>query len=199
MANGAIIRTQKNRIKREGVKAIMAKLMVRGYTYRQMKEEIDLQQGGSISLGTISKFARELIQEWRDSRAEDVKDIKEAELQALNEVIKEGWEAWERSKDTYTRKSAVRSSKEGTDPRNPSAEGDQASVTQRQEEVVQFGDPRYLNIVNEALDKRRKLLGANEPERHEITGKGGAPLFSKYTDEELDARIKALEDINERC
>ena len=43
-------------------------------------------------------------------------------------------------------------------------------VEQQKEEVICYGDPRYLDLINKLLVERRKLLGLYKPEQHELAG-----------------------------
>ena len=43
-------------------------------------------------------------------------------------------------------------------------------MEQQREEVICYGDPRYLEVVHKNLIERRKLLGLYSPEKKEISG-----------------------------
>ena len=43
-------------------------------------------------------------------------------------------------------------------------------VEQQKEEIICYGDPRYLDIIHKLLIERRKLLGLYAPEKREISG-----------------------------
>lgn len=45
-----------------------------------------------------------------------------------------------------------------------------------------------------SLDSITQMLGYNAPTKHELMGKDGKDLFAKMTDDELDDKIKELED-----
>ena len=40
----------------------------------------------------------------------------------------------------------------------------------------QYGDPRFLKIALECVERRCKLLGLDAPEKHQHTGADGRPL-----------------------
>ena len=47
---------------------------------------------------------------------------------------------------------------------------DAVRMEQQREEVVGFGDPRYLDIVHKCGIERRKILGLYSPEKKDING-----------------------------
>ena len=88
----------------------------------------------------------------------------------IREVIKEAWAAWDKSKTDYERKKAKQQGIPGGD--GESGEGGVVTVKmeQQKEEVICYGDPRYLEVIHKNLVERRKLLGLYSPEKKEVTG-----------------------------
>ena len=43
-------------------------------------------------------------------------------------------------------------------------------MKQTSEDVVSYGDPRYLEVINRLLMERRKLLGLYSPEKMDVSG-----------------------------
>ena len=157
---------------------IIAQLYKRGYSYRQMQEEVkarlDLQ---SYSLRTVHKDVQALLEEWRGTRIENIDHAVQLELERIDDIIREAWEAWEKSKQdadkTRTKQTGV--------PRQPDEEegnggsrGDGEIVTiqleRTSEEQTNCGDPRYLEVIHKNLTERRKLLGLYSPEKREVSG-----------------------------
>lgn len=152
---------------------IIAGLYKRGYSYREIREEVmsrlDLQ---SYSLRTVHKDVQALLTEWRETRIENFDHAVQLELERLDEIIKEAWAAWDKSKNDYEKKKA----KQLGIPNGGDDDGEGAGgvitvkMEQQREEVVCYGDPRYLEIVHKALTERRKLLGLYSPEKKEVSG-----------------------------
>lgn len=153
---------------------ILSTLYKRGYSYREMRSEVmarlNLQ---SYSLETLKKDIDSLLEEWRETRIEDLDLALQLELERIDNLVKEAWEAWERSKESYKK---VKGTQEGI-PGTPDGEGDgQASeiittkMKQTSEDVVSYGDPRYLEVINRLLMERRKLLGLYSPEKMDLSG-----------------------------
>lgn len=150
---------------------IIAQLYKRGYSYREIREEVmarlDLQ---AYSLQTVHKDVNRLLAEWRETRIDNTDLAVQLELERIDEVIKEAWAAWEKSKTDYERKKAKQQGIPGGDAE--SGEGGVVTVKmeQQKEEVICYGDPRYLEVIHKNLVERRKLLGLYSPEKKEITG-----------------------------
>lgn len=151
---------------------IIAGLYKRGYSYREIRNEVmarlDLK---SYSLETVHKDIGRLLKEWRDTRIENFDHTVQLELERIDEIIKEAWAAWDKSKTDYERKKA----KQQGIPGGGSENGENGGVVtvkmeQQREEVICYGDPRYLEVVHKNLIERRKLLGLYSPEKREISG-----------------------------
>lgn len=154
---------------------IIAGLYKRGYSYREIREEVmsrlDLQ---SYSLRTVHKDIQQLLEEWRETRIENFDHAVQLELERIDEIIKEAWAAWDKSKTDYERKKAKQQGIPGGGSENGENGENGGVVTvkmeQQREEVICYGDPRYLEVVHKNLIERRKLLGLYSPEKREISG-----------------------------
>ncbi len=155
---------------------IVAQLYKRGYSYREIREEVmarlDLE---TYSLRTVSKDVNRLLEEWRETRIENFDHSVQLELQRIDDMIKEAWEAWDKSKEDYTQKSSkqkgipgMKDDDEGNDGRPP--EVLTISMEQTAKEFIKYGDPRYLELIHKLSIERRKLLGLYSPEKREISG-----------------------------
>ena len=158
---------------------IVAQLYKRGYSVRKIRDEVmrrlDLP---TYSLQTVQKDIRSLLDEWRESRIEDMDDALELELQRIDETVRELWEQWEKSKEDYERK------RKGTPQRQPnnqagqnqqqqSRQGDRMQtlfVEEKTQNVVGLGNPAYIAEIRQQLAERRKLLGLYAPEKKDVQG-----------------------------
>lgn len=163
-------------------RTLIAQLLKRGYTCREMAEEIkarlDLKTCCPATVAADIKF---LLEEWRQTSLLSTAEYVQLELQRIDDIIKEAWEAWDKSKTTYERKKATQ---HGV-PTNPNGGGnsDDNSITmtgiaQSSELVSPSGDPRYLDIIHKATIERRKLLGLYAPEKKDVTSNGNAIMQS---------------------
>lgn len=150
---------------------IVAKLYKRGYSIRKIREEVmrrlDLP---TYSLQTVHKDVRTLLDEWRESRLDDLDDALELELQRIDDTVRELWEQWEKSKTDYSK---TESKQKGS----PSRDKDTGQTTirtfqteRKETEVVSLGNPAYISEIRQQLAERRKLLGLYAPEKKDVQG-----------------------------
>lgn len=106
-----------------------------------------------VSQSQISRDIGELVKRWRASSLANVEEAKTKELERLYQLEKEAWEAWSRSQeDAETRIT-----------RN----GEKGSSEERRIEG-RVGDPRFLDDVLKCIEQRRKILGLDAPDKHQI-------------------------------
>lgn len=150
---------------------IVAKLYKRGYSIRKIRDEVmrrlDLP---TYSLQTVHKDIRTLLDEWRESRLDDLDDALELELQRIDDTVRELWEQWEKSKTDYRK---TESKQKGS----PSRDKDTGQTTirtfqteRKETEVVSLGNPAYISEIRQQLAERRKLLGLYAPEKKDVQG-----------------------------
>ena len=150
---------------------IVAKLYKRGYSIRKIRDEVmrrlDLP---TYSLQTVHKDVRTLLDEWRESRLDDLDDALELELQRIDDTVRELWEQWEKSKTDYSK---TESKQKGS----PSRDKDTGQTTirtfqteRKETEVVSLGNPAYISEIRQQLAERRKLLGLYAPEKKDVQG-----------------------------
>ena len=150
---------------------IVAQLYKRGYSVRKIRDEVmrrlDLP---TYSLQTVHKDVRTLLDEWRESRLDDLDDALELELQRIDDTVRELWEQWEKSK---TDSSKTESKQKGS----PSRDKDTGQTTirtfqteRKETEVVSLGNPAYISEIRQQLAERRKLLGLYAPEKKDVQG-----------------------------
>lgn len=109
------------------------------------------QQQIAINLGvhqsTISRDMKEILAEWRESAIRDFDEARQIELNRLFKIEAELWAAWEKSKQDAT---------------SETEEISQAGKRTTKKKEGQTGDPRYLSLVFQCIDKRTKLLGLDQ-------------------------------------
>ena len=155
---------------------ILSGLYKRGYSYREMRSEVMTRLNlKSYSLETVKKDIDSLLEEWRSTRIEDLDLALQLELERIDALIKEAWDAWEKSKESYKK---IKNAQKGV-PGAPEIDEDgnekpgqiiTTEMRQNSEDVVSYGDPRYLEVINKLLIERRKLLGLYKPDQHEVSG-----------------------------
>lgn len=151
---------------------IIAKLYKRGFSYREMQNEVkarlDLE---TYSLRTVHKDVNRLLEEWREMRIENFDHNVQLELERIDELIKEAWEAWDRSKTNITQRSTKQKGVPNVNEETRQRESlSVLLMEQTAKEINQYGDPRYLDLVHKLLCERRRILGLYSPEKHDVSG-----------------------------
>jgi len=127
----------------------VVELYVKGLPQYKIAAEI------GVSQQQISHDLKEIHKRWRDNTTLSLDDYKQKELQKLDRIETEYWNAWEESKAAQ-KKMMQRTG------------GPQEIKEMRQEDSA--GDPRYLEGVLKCSDRRSKLLGLDAPVKTEVTG-----------------------------
>lgn len=155
----------------QGRLEIVAKLYKRGYSYRQIQAEVMKRLAlPTYSLKTVNRDIHFLLDEWRETRLEDMDKALQLELERIDDTVRELWEQWEKSKEDYTRTTNTR---KGT-PKRDEQTGQQSintyGVETKAMNVVGLGNPSYIAEIRAQLAERRKLLGLYAPEKKDISG-----------------------------
>jgi hypothetical protein len=109
-----------------------------------------------------------------------VRDFDQAiteELARIDQLEREAWGEWERSKTVREKSKTTKAQRQ---------KGDES--TAQLEREGRLGDPRYLERVAWCIERRIKLLGLDAPERRELSGPGGGPIqvaAASLSDEDL--------------
>lgn len=169
---------------------IVAQLFKRGYSYAEIRREVMARLNlKTYSLSTVCRDVNMLLEEWRKCRIDNLDHALQLELQRIDDLIKEAWEAWEKSKEDGVERS---SKQKGVPLPNNDGENGVATISmeQTQKEVHPCGDPRYLDMIHKLLMERRKLLGLYAPEKREYDHRGGVSV--NMTRDEIAEELKRL-------
>jgi hypothetical protein len=146
-------------------RADVARLYLMGWTQAAIgvKWEVSQQQ--------ISEDIKAVRAEWMESRKASYDQWIAQELARIDVIEANAWEQWARScQDAVTVKTA-----QGT--------GGETGWT-KDERIVseQPGDPRFLTVALNCVERRSKLLGLDAPERHQhgLTTDDAQSLARKY-------------------
>lgn len=185
---------KQNQIKQARLE-IVAQLYKRGWSLRKIQAEVmrrlDLP---TYSLNTVHRDIRCLLDEWRESRLDDMDDALQLELSRIDDTVRELWEQWEKSKTDYTKTAR----KQKGSPQRDNQTGETTIRTYHTErtetEVIRLGDPSYIAEIRQQLAERRKLLGLYAPEKKNIQG---SMSFASFLMESgaLDEAEKQAEEI----
>lgn len=181
-----IIPHQSAKQAKEARLVIVGELYKKGYTYRQIREEVMNSTGKkTYSLDTVKNDVDSLLAEWRKTRIDDVDMAIQLELAAIDRQLIELWQAWDRSKTDHKVKSKKQSGvaikDKGASVITPDGDVEEdegknkivtRSIEQTEKDEVNFGDPRYQDLINKLRMERRKLLGLYAVDKSELTLKG---------------------------
>ena len=120
---------------------------LRGDTQMVIAERLGLSQG------QISRDLAKIQRRWRESSLVDINEAKQRELERIDVLEREYWQAWENSKGEQQRSTA---SKQG--------ELSRAQIVKYES----AGDPRFLAGVQWCVEQRCKILGLYAPLRSEV-------------------------------
>lgn len=149
---------------------IISELYKKGNSYRDIRREVMTRLNlECYSLQTVHKDVQRLLEEWRKERLDNTDQALQLELTRIDDLVKEAWAAWEKSKTDYTQKTAKQKGLPSTDE-GGNDEIITVQLEQGSKEFVCTGDPRYLELINKLLIERRKLLGLYAPEKKELSG-----------------------------
>lgn len=185
----------KNRLSKANMDAtlrqnIVAELYRHGYTYREMRDEVmrrlDLER---YSLQTVHRDVQAILAEWRQMRNLNIEELQQLELQRIDEMIKEAWAAWEKSKTDYEKKRSKQYGKPAESIFGGGEGGiETTGLEQSKEEMVMCGDVRYLELINKLSVERRKILGLYAPEKRALVDTEGKDILPKIRIEVIDSR-----------
>lgn len=152
---------------------IVSQLYKRGYTIRSIRAEVMRRLDiSTYSLSTAHNDIRTLLDEWRESRLDNMDDALQLELARINATEVELWEQWEKSKGDYTKTQRKRKGAPQRDSNNTGGDGNirTFSVEEKTQNVVGLGNPAYIAEIRQQEAERRKLLGLYAPEKKDVQG-----------------------------
>lgn len=158
----------KTKEQKDEIKNYLSKLYYQGTSFRGMSRWISDNTDYTADHKTCKRYIDEILEEWHVERIADVDKWITAELKGLNEVEREAWEAWEKSKKdrtkSVTRKRGAKA-KRGNDIIT-------TGIEQYDEVISGAGDPRFLEIIKDCKLQRLMYLTKgtfNHPEGGNVT------------------------------
>ncbi len=142
-------RKKRTKAEREEALIVVARMFRQGYTHNEIAKVCEVSRPQVIyDLKTLHK-------RWSERTTLDLDVIKRGELEKLDLLEREAWQAWEASKqDDVTKTDEYRTG--DTDTKKNGA-------LSREVRRGQVGDPRFLERVQAAQTARAKLLGLDSP------------------------------------
>lgn len=143
-------------------RATIAELYLRQHTQQEIANKLGIDQA------TVSRDLKVIQANWRESALVDMNEAKQRELERIDQLEREYWQAWEASK-----KNKIKNRKTGTARKptkdNPSPVNPESYVTENEE---RNGDPRFLQGVQWCIERRCKIIGVDAPVKTDLTSGG---------------------------
>jgi len=150
---------------------IVAKLYKRGHSVREIQAEVKKRLDiATYSLATVHTDIHSLLDEWRDSRIDDMDAALQLELERIDDTVKELWSQWEKSKEDYIKTTKIRRGAPSKDKKTGEESIKTFGLEDHGTNVVGLGNPAYIAEIRQQLAERRKLLGLYAPEKKDISG-----------------------------
>jgi len=147
--------SKKMRLEIEQRQAQVSELSLKGYSQTAIAKQLGVTQA------TVSDDLKAIREVWRASKIRDFDLNVSIELERLNLIEREMWEAWERSKKPSQSAALI---------------GEGVTQPARKTLKNQNGDPRYLTLALHCHQSRRALLALDPPKRAEATQEEGRKL-----------------------
>ena len=162
----------KKKAARERRMPIEADLYKKGYSQIDITNEVKERLGLDVlSKSTVRADIQYMLKEWQKERIKDTDQQVQLELIRIDEITKEAWSAWEKSKTDQTlHKTKRKGLPKVTDGKPDNSAMTVLEIMQQAQQNINYGDPRYLDVINKQNQERRKLLGLYAPEKRELSG-----------------------------
>lgn len=146
-------------------RAFCADLFLRGYPYREIAKRLneDLakrQMEYRLTESMVYYDIQQLLVAWKRDQLESIDQYVTAELQKLDKMEVEAWNAWELSKQKKTKN---KTKKAGNGLMGRQIMTEEATETTS-------GNPRYLDLLLNIQQRRAKMLGFDAPIKIDIPG-----------------------------
>jgi hypothetical protein len=149
---------------------IVAELYKRGNSFRKIQSEVMKRLSfKTYSLQTVYRDVQSLLDEWRENRMGSIEQVIQLELERIDDMVRELWEQWEKSKQDYTKTSSKRKGAPVTDKKNKETRLKTYQKEETEIEVIRLGDVSFIAEIRAQLVERRKLLGLYAPEKKDVT------------------------------
>lgn len=128
----------------------VARLYLEGRSLRQVGTQL------GVSHVTVKNDVDAIYEEWREDHKEYIDSAIVKELRKLDKIESEAWDGW------------LRSCKDAEKIVEESGATEKGDYTKSRTEVVpQAGDPRFLKVILDTIQRRCSILGIDAPKKIE--------------------------------
>ena len=150
--------------------------------YLRSEPQWKIAQHFGVHPGQISRDLRVIQKQWQEQTQLNLDEAKVRELAKLDEIERQAWDAWEKS-----RKDAETMEVTGMAQGGRGKPDKVKKITKGQ-----AGDSRFLAIVLECQKRRAEILGLDAPKKLEHGGIDGGPIPIQLNDEQIIERAQAI-------
>lgn len=125
---------------------LIAALYLKGCPQSEIAAQLNLTQA------TVSRDLKLIQEQWRQSAISDMGEVKQRELEKIDLIEYEAWQAWLRSQADAISETTFGNS-------------DKPNIKSSRN---QYGDPRFLAQIERCIELRCKILGINAPTKIEV-------------------------------
>lgn len=161
MPRGYNTRLRQQRIAIQDRLNIIAPLYRKGWTEREITEEVR-KRTDNPHYNTAHADIQRLLKEWQQERLTDTDAKITSEVARLKLVIREAWDAWEKSKEDTHQKNQTQFGTPKIDKKGNIIGMNTIKAIMNDAEKRGLGDPRYLDIILKAEQQICKLLGLDK-------------------------------------
>lgn len=143
-------------------------LHLQDFSYKEIARIIEKETGRSISYRQVGYDLKHVRDQWKDQRLDNYEKHIHEELARLDSLEMELWNSWRRSQEGSETKRVEEVVREVMDD-----EGDDVDLEMIVAKVVTTtnkspGDTKYLQLIIQVQQERRKLLGLYAPAKLDI-------------------------------
>jgi len=181
---------KRTEVDKEKDRSMIMQLYIEGLNYRDISILVSEARDYSISYTTVGEDIKRCLEDWKAKRDDKVELYITIELAKIDALEREYWEAWKKSKNNYEQKSAKIIRNKGGKEIGGTIDKEETSVKQ----LVEFGDPRFLQGIERCIQKRIDLLGLDAAKNLNVNYKdvSETTVFKVKTTSLDDVEMKAV-------
>ena len=135
-------------------------LYLKGWYQSQIAAELGFTQQ------QISKDLKAIHEQWIKENVHNIDILKQRELSKIDNMEREYWLAWEKSKEDYQQK-IIKA--KGTGAKDPEGKQKVNAVENTTKNMIVYGDPRFLQGIQWCIERRCLIMGIDAPKKQDIT------------------------------
>ena len=157
----------------EYAKHVAMKMWARGFKWKEIADAInaDLPAERQVSFQAVHHFVKNIRKEWKQENRDVIDEHFARSLASLQSVEEEAWLGWQRSQEDSQTQTVNTTEADilhepimdGGAKGAPEVVGQQKTTNKSMTKHGNVGDPRYLDMVLRAQERRAKLLGLDAP------------------------------------